>query len=71
MTDFEQSVLADLAELKANMRLLIGNGQPGRIANIEARVDQHEQFVQRSRGIAALLGTLLVLIHLTIDFFRK
>src|SRR5690348_15712198 len=31
MTDFEKTVLADLSELKAHMRYLVGSGNAGRI----------------------------------------
>ena len=33
--DFERIVLADLVELKALVRTLVGNGQPGRVRLIE------------------------------------
>ena len=71
MTEFEQQVLADLATLKAEMRALLGNGQPGRLRQIEQRVDQHEVLVQRVTGVGALLGAVLTLVHVGIDFFRK
>ena len=38
MTDFEKQVLADLAALKTEMHLLLGNGQPGRLREVEQRV---------------------------------
>ena len=64
-------MLADLATLKAEMRALLGNGQPGRLRQIEQRVDQHEVLVQRVTGVGALLGAVLTLVHVGIDFFRK
>ena len=71
MTEFEQQVLADLATLKAEMRALLGNGQPGRLRQIEQRVEQHEAVVQRVTGVGALLGALLTAVHVGIDLFRK
>lgn len=71
MTEFERTVLADLATLKAEMRQLLGNGQPGRLAQIEHRVDQHEHMVQRATGVGAVVGGLLALVHIGIDFFKK
>jgi hypothetical protein len=71
MTEFERTVLADLATLKAEMRQLLGNGQPGRLGQIEQRVEDHEHLVQRATGIGALLGGLLTLVHIGIDFWRK
>ena len=70
MTDFEQEVLADLASLKTQMHLLLGNGQPGRLREVELRVERHEAFVQRAGGLGALLGTVLTLIHLGLDYVR-
>ncbi len=70
MTDFEKHVLADLAELKANMRWLIGNGSPGLISELAARVAAHERFVQRARGVGGVLAVLLTLVHFGIDYLR-
>ena len=70
MTDFEKQVLADLAVLKTEMQSLLGNGQPGRLREVELRVDRHEAFVQRAGGLGALLATLLTLIHLGVDYLR-
>lgn len=70
MTDFEKQVLADLAALKVQMHLLLGNGQPGRLHEMELRVERHEAFVQRAGGLGVILGTVLTLIHLGIDYVR-
>jgi hypothetical protein len=70
MTEFEKQVLADLATLKTEMKLLLGNGQPGRVARLESRVEQHERVVQRMNGMGALLGVVLTLVHLGIDYFK-
>lgn len=70
MTDFEKQVLADLAALKVQMHLLLGNGQPGRLREVELRVERHEAFVQRAGGLGVLLGTVLTLIHLGMDYLK-
>ena len=70
MTDFEKQVLADLAALKAQMQSLLGNGQPGRLREVELRVERHEAFVQRAGGLGVLIGTLLTLIHLGVDYLK-
>jgi hypothetical protein len=70
MTEFEKTVLADLSELKAHMRWLIGNGNPGRLQELEARVEQHEAMLQRGAGIAIAAGVLLTLVHIGIDYLR-
>jgi hypothetical protein len=70
LIDFEAQVLADLGELKAQMRSLIGIGQPGRIKELEARVERHEAYVQRISGVFALGGGLITLVHLLLDYLR-
>jgi hypothetical protein len=47
MTEFEGQVLADLGVLKSQMQHLLGIGQPGRLTQLEDRVERHEQSVQR------------------------
>ena len=70
MNEFERTVLADLATLKAEMKILLGNGQPGRLRQLELRVEQHERLVQRASGLGALMGVVLTLVHLGIDWLR-
>ena len=40
MTEFEGQVLADLSVLKSQMSQLMGIGQPGRIIQLEKRVER-------------------------------
>jgi hypothetical protein len=68
LTDFEQKVLSDLAELKANMRWVIGNGNQGKIQEIEERVERHEAYLQRFTGIATAVASLLTFFHLALDY---
>jgi len=70
MTDFEKQVLADLTALKVQVHLLLGNGQPGRLREVELRVERHEAFVQRVGGFGVLIGALLTLIHLGLDYLK-
>ena len=70
MSELGRTVLADLATLKAEMKILLGNGQPGRLRQLESRVEQHERVVQRAGGVGALLGVALTLVHLGIDWMR-
>jgi hypothetical protein len=70
MTAFERQVLADLAELKSQMRALMGNGQPGRVRELERRVAQHERLVQRAGGIGAAIAFALTLLHVALDLLR-
>ena len=71
MTEFEGQILADLSVLKSQMKLLMGIGQPGRLTQLEERVERHEQSVQRLKGFAGAAGGLLTVVHLAIDYFRR
>ena len=68
LTEFEERVLSDLAELKTNMRWIIGNGNPGKIQQIEERVERHEAYLQRFTGVATAVGSLLTFFHFAIDY---
>jgi hypothetical protein len=71
MTEFEGQILADLSVLKSQMKQLMGIGQPGRLAQLEERVEQHERSVQRIKGLIGAGGALLAMFHLAIDYFRR
>lgn len=71
MTEFEGQVLKDLSVLKSQMDQLMGIGQPGRLAQLEARVELHERSVQRMKGILSAIGGLLTIFNLAIDYFRR
>ncbi len=70
MTEFEQKVLEDLSQLKAQMRWLVGNGHPGKLKELEERVERHEQFVNRVGGITAFVATVITLLHVGMDYLR-
>ena len=67
---FEEQVLSDLAALKSEMKALLGNGQPGRLRQLEQRVDKHEAVVQRLTGIWTLVAVAVTLLHLGMDYMR-
>ena len=71
MTEFEGQVLADLSVLKSQMKQLMGIGQPGRLNQLEERVDRHEKSVQRMKGMAGAAGGLLTVFHLAVDYFKR
>jgi hypothetical protein len=68
MTDFEAQVLSDLSVLKSQMEQVMGIGQPGRLAQLEGRMQEHEKTVQRMKGMAGAFGALLTVAHVAIDF---
>ena len=47
----------------------MGIGQPGRLTQLEGRMQEHEKTVQRLKGIAGAFGALLTIAHVAIDFF--
>jgi hypothetical protein len=53
------------------MQQLMGIGQPGRLHQLEARVEAHECSVQRLKGIGAAFGALLTAVHVALAYFRK
>ncbi|WP_213805220.1 hypothetical protein [Granulicella sp. dw_53] len=71
MTEFEGQVLAELSVLQSQMKQLLGVGQPGRLTQLEERVERHEQTVQRMKGLAGAFGAVLTMIHLAIDMLRR
>ena len=58
MNEFEAQVLSDLCVLKAQMTSLTGDGNGGRIADLERRMERHEQNWQRTRGFVAAVSVL-------------
>ena len=71
MTEYEGQVLSELRVLQSQMKQLLGVGQPGRLTQLEDRVERHEQAVQRMKGLAGAFGGMLTLVHLAIDFMRR
>ncbi len=70
MEEFEERVLADLAELKAHMRWVVGEGNQGKIQEIEKRLRNHEAQLQRLTGVGSALATVITLVNLAIGFLR-
>lgn len=68
MTDFEQKVLEDLSGLKVQMHQLMGIGQPGRLQQLEGRVDCHERNLQRIKGLAGAFGGALALVQMLMAY---
>lgn len=61
--EFQDKVLVKLTRLEVTMENLVGNGQPGRIANIEKRVRLHDR-------IMWMLTGAWTLIMLALSYFR-
>ena len=71
MTEFEGQVLADLSVLKNQMSQLMGIGQPGRLTQLEERVERHERSMQRMKGLVGAASGVLTALHVAIDYFRR
>ena len=71
MGDFEVTVLSELATLKSQMGALIGLGQPGRLTMLEQRLERHEVYMQRMKGIVGALFVLMTATHMVIDYLKR
>jgi hypothetical protein len=71
MTEFESQVLQELSVLEMQMQQLMGIGQPGRLNQLESRVESHEQNMQRMKGMAGVIGGLLTFVHVAIVYWLE
>ena len=71
MNEFEAQVLSDLSVLKTQMRNLTGDGNGGRIAEIERRMERHEQNWQRAKGFLAAVSLVFALIEVAFEAWRR
>jgi len=63
-------VVFKLDELKKQLRRFMGNGGPGRLQELESRVEHHATLLRRSAGIGAAIGILLTLLHMSVDYLQ-
>jgi hypothetical protein len=71
MDEFEAAVLSDLATLKSQMASLIGLGQPGRLTLLEERMERHEIYLRKMKGMAGAFLVLLTIGQILIDCIRR
>ncbi len=71
MNEFEAQVLSDLCVLKAQMTGLMGDGNGGRIAELERRVERHEQNWQRAKGFVAAVSVLLAILEVAVETWHR
>ena len=67
MNEFEAQVLSDLSVLKTQMAGLVGDGNGGRIAEMERRMDRHEQNWQRAKGFLAAVSVIFAVIQVALE----
>jgi hypothetical protein len=46
-------------------------GQPGRLVQIEERVERHERGMQRIKGFFAAASAVLTVLHVAIDYICR
>jgi hypothetical protein len=66
MNEFEAQVLSDLSVLKTQMTGLMGDGNGGRIAELERRMERHEQNWQRAKGFLAAVSVVFAVIEVAL-----
>lgn len=71
MNEFEAQVLSDLNVLKTQMTGLMGDGNGGKIGELERRMDRHEQNWQRAKGFLAAVSVLIAVIEVAITAFWR
>jgi hypothetical protein len=72
INEFEAQVLSDLSVLKTQITNLMGDGNGGRIAQLERRMDRHEQNWQRAKGFLAAVSVVFAVIEVAVQaWFRR
>ncbi len=71
MNEFEAQVLSDLSALKTQMNGLMGDGNGGRIADLERRIECHEQNLQRAKGFLAAASVLFAVVEVAIEAWHR
>ena len=71
MNEFEAQVLSDLCVLKTQMNGLMGDGNGGRIAELERRMERHKQNWQRSKGVLAAVSVVFAVIEVAVETWLR
>ncbi len=71
MNEFEAQVLSDLSVLKTQMAGLVGDGNTGRIYELERRVERHELNLQRAKGFMAATSLVMAVIQVAMEALRR
>ena len=71
MNEFEAQVLSDLSVLKTQMNSLVGDGNGGRIGDLERRMERHDQHWQRAKGFLAAFGLLLTVVEIAVEAWYR
>ena len=71
MNEFEAQVLSDLSVLKTQITNLMGDGSGGRIADLERRMERHEQNWQRAKGFLAAVSVVFAVLEVAVEAWRR
>ena len=71
MNEFEAQVISDLSVLKSQMAGLMGDGNGGRLADLERRMDRLEQNWQRAKGFLAAVSVLFAVIEVAVEVWHR
>jgi hypothetical protein len=71
MNEFEAQVISDLSVLKSQMASLMGDGNGGRLADLERRMERHEQNWQRAKGFLAGVSVLFAVVEVAFEAWRR
>jgi len=71
INEFEAQVLSDLSVLKTQMNGLVGDGNGGRLADLERRIEGHEKNWQRAKGFMAAASVLYAVIEVAMETWLR
>jgi hypothetical protein len=71
INEFEAQVLSDLSVLKSQMTALIGDGNGGRLVELERRMERHEQNWQRAKGFLAAVSVLFAVVEVAVEAWHR
>ena len=71
INEFEAQVLSDLSVLKTQVAGLMGDGNGGRLADLERRMEQHEQNWQRAKGFVAAFSVLFAVLEVAVEAWHR
>jgi len=71
INEFEAQVLSDLSVLKTQMNGLVGDGNGGRLADLERRIEGHEKNWQRAKGFMTAASVLYAVIEVAMETWLR
>ena len=71
INEFEAQVLSDLSVLKSQMAGLMGDGNGGRMVELERRMDRHEQNWQREKGFLAAISVVFAVVEVAVQAWHR